>query len=86
MEKLNFDRRCRCDYCNQIEICSLTHYGTTNYTRIICLECALDIQQKNKIYGRDTFDLNNSNIRFKELVYYINEDTEREEEEDDGDE
>lgn len=77
MEKLNFDRKCKCDYCGMVEICSITHYGTTNYTRLVCLECALDLQQKNKcLNGVDTFDLNNSNIRFRDFVYNIEDEKE----------
>lgn len=69
MEKLNFDRKVECDYCGNTEICSITHYGTTNYTRLICLECALSINGNDKIIsGYTPFDLNNSTIRFKNLV------------------
>lgn len=70
MEILNFDRKCKCDWCNQVEICSITHYGTTNYNRVVCLECALDIQQRDKnMFNANVFDLNNSNIRFKDFEF-----------------
>ena len=73
MEKLNFDRRCVCDWCGQTEICAITHHGTTNYTRLICLECALSINGKEKLFngGVDAFDLNNSTIRFKDFAFDI---------------
>lgn len=76
-EVLNFDRKCKCDWCNNVEICSITHYGTTEYTRLICLECALDIQQRDKMYFKESvFDLNNSNIRFRNFVYDCTKDDE----------
>lgn len=81
MEKLNFDRRCRCDWCNQIEICAITHYGTSHYNRLVCVECALSINENDKIMGRDEpyFDLNNSTIRFGEnLVYDITKENDEE--------
>ena len=81
MEKLNFDRRCHCDWCNQIEICAVTHYGTSHYNRLVCLECALSINENDKILGRETpyFDLNNSTIRFGEnLVYDITKENDEE--------
>lgn len=85
-EILNFDRRCYCDFCNMVEICSITHYGTTNYNRVICLECALDIQQRNKnMYSTSIFDLNNSNIRFRNFVYDIKEEKDDEEKGDEED-
>ncbi len=83
-EVLNFDRKCKCDWCGQVEICSITHYGTTNYTRLICLECACSINQNDRaINGGDYyFDLNNSMIRFRDFVYdCTKEDEESEEEE-----
>lgn len=65
MEKLQFDRKCKCDYCGCEEICSITHYGTTNYTRLVCVECAMSINENDNILnGRIAFDLNNSIIRF----------------------
>lgn len=65
MEKLQFDRKCKCDYCGCEEICSITHYGTTNYTRLVCVECAMSINENDKILnGKIAFDLNNSIIRF----------------------
>lgn len=70
MEKLNFDRKCKCDWCNQVEICSITHYGTSHYNRLICLECALSITQKDKPFRTtDYFDLQNSTIRFANFEY-----------------
>lgn len=69
MERLNFDRKCKCDWCGDIEMCSITHYGTTNYNRLICLECALAFNQKDKIINNyQYFDLQNSTIRFHDLV------------------
>lgn len=77
-ERLDFDRKCHCDYCENIEICATTQYGTSHYTRLICLECALDIQQQNKLFGVNTFDLNNSTIRFRDFVYNIETDEDNE--------
>lgn len=81
MEKLNFDRRCHCDWCGQTEICAVTHYGTSHYNRLVCVECALSINENDKILGRETpyFDLNNSTIRFGEnLVYDITKENDEE--------
>ena len=67
MEKLQFDRKCKCDYCGCEEICAITHYGTTNYNRLICVECAMSINENDKILNdRLAFDLNNSVIRFNQ--------------------
>lgn len=72
METLNFDRKVKCDWCGQTEICAITHYGTTHYNRLICLECALSINN-NDIRALTTgdvpFNLNKSIIRFKDFVY-----------------
>lgn len=79
MEKLNFDRKCKCDWCGQTEICAITHYGTTNYNRLICLECALSITQNDRLFGSaDYFDLQNSTIRFKDFVYDITKEADEE--------
>lgn len=69
-EILDFDRKCKCDWCNQVEICSITRYGTTNYNRLICLECALSITQNDKPFRQyDYFNLQDSRIRFRDFVY-----------------
>lgn len=80
METLNFDRRVKCDWCGHTEICAITHYGTTHYNRLVCLECALSINQNDRLF-RDTpyFDLNNSNIRFRNLACDITKEKEEEE-------
>lgn len=71
METLSFDRKTKCDWCGQTEICAITHYGTTHYNRLICVECAMSINENDKIIcGEQYFDLNNSTIRFgKNLVF-----------------
>lgn len=81
METLNFDRKVKCDWCGNTEICAITHYGTTEYNRLICLECALSINCNDKLFngGNVPFDLNNSTIRFRNLVCDITkEETEEE--------
>jgi len=66
MEKLKFDRRCKYDFCGQIEICAVNHYGTTNYNRLVCVECAMSINQNDRaMTGHQYFDLNNSVIFFR---------------------
>lgn len=71
-EVLNFDRRTKCDWCGHTEICAITHYGTTHYNRLICVECAMSINN-NDIRALTTsyvpFDLNHSQIRFSDLVF-----------------
>ena len=47
MEKLKFDRKCKCDFCGHVEICAVNHYGTSLYNRLVCVECAMSINQKN---------------------------------------
>lgn len=79
MEQLHFDRRTKCDFCGQVEICAITHYGTTNYNRLVCVECALSINQHDKAYmGTPYFDLNNSTIKFRNLEYDCTEEEESE--------
>lgn len=66
METLRFDRKTNCDWCGHKEICAVTHYGTTNYNRLVCVECALSINENDRILnGKQYFDLNNSTISFK---------------------
>ena len=70
MEKLQFGpNKCKCDWCGQEERCAVTHYGTSHYNRLICLECAMSINENAKLFngGQVEFDLNNSIIRFKEV-------------------
>ena len=67
MEKLNFDRKCKCDFCGNEEICAITHYGTSHYNRLVCVECAVSINENDRRYRNNNevyFDLNNSTIRF----------------------
>ena len=64
MEKLKFDRKANCDWCGCTEICAVTHYGTTNYNRLVCVECAMSINQNDRPFGSQYFDLNNSVIFF----------------------
>ena len=69
MEKLRFlAPKGKCDFCGCEEICAVTHYGTTWYNRVICVECAMSINENDAIHngGHKPFDLNNSIIRFKE--------------------
>ncbi len=80
METLNFDRRVKCDWCGCTEICAITHYGTSHYNRLICLECALSINGNDKcISGTIPFDLNNSTIRFRNLVCDVTKEEKEEE-------
>ena len=78
METLKFDRKCKCDFCGEIEICAITQYGTTNYHRVICLECACSINCSHHLplFGEPYFDLNNSTIRFRDLEYDCTKDDE----------
>lgn len=81
METLKFDRRCKCDWCGEVEICAVTHYGTTNYNRLICLECACSINCSHHIplFGKPYFDLNKSTIVFgNNLVYDCTKEMEEE--------
>ena len=74
MEKLHFDRLCKCDWCNQKEICAVCHIGTTNYNRLVCLECALSINENQRgRFGNNLVDLNNSTIDFSCIKENINE-------------
>ena len=70
MEKLQFlAPKRKCDFCGCEEICANTHYGTTNYTRIVCVECAMSINEHDALINGNhkPFDLNNSVIRFKDV-------------------
>ena len=84
MEKLKFDRKCKCDWCGQIEICAVNHYGTTIYNRLVCVECAISINQNDiALNGGAYFDLNNSTIIFSgENFIDCTKDYEEEENED----
>ena len=66
MEKLRFDRKCKCDFCGQVEICAVNHYGTSHYNRLVCVECAMSINQNDRVATDEQyFDLNNSVIFFR---------------------
>ena len=70
MEQLKFIApKRKCDFCGSEEICANTHYGTSHYTRIICVECAMSINEHDRLFNGDhiAFDLNNSIIRFREV-------------------
>lgn len=70
MEQLKFlAPKRKCDYCGCEEICAITHYGTSHYNRLICVECAMSINENDALFngGYKPFDLNNSIIRFKEV-------------------
>ena len=82
MEKLKFDRKCKCDWCGCIEICAVNHYGTTTYNRLVCVECAISINQNDKaLNGEIYFDLNNSVILFPSNPKFIDCTKDYEEEE-----
>lgn len=81
METLDFDRRTKCDWCGQEEICAVTHYGTTHYNRLVCVECAMSINENQKVLdGHTPFDLNNSTIKFGDNLTYDCTKEEQEEE------
>lgn len=61
-------RKVKCDFCGHEERCAITHYGTSHYNRLICVECAMSINEHDKIWTTLPFDLNNAIIRFKEEV------------------
>ena len=65
METLHFDRKTICDWCGHEEICAVCHIGTTEYNRLVCVECAVSINQNQRaIDGRNLIDMNNSTISF----------------------
>lgn len=71
METLHFDRRTKCDWCGQEEICAICHIGTTNYNRLVCVECALSMNQNQRVIdGNNLIDLNNSTIVFGNNLKY----------------
>ena len=67
MEKLSFDRKAKCDWCGQEEICAITQYGTSHYNRLVCAECAISLNTHTRMFcgGKNYFDLNNSTIKFR---------------------
>ena len=72
MEELKFDRKCKCDWCGQTETCAITHYGTSHYNRLVCVECAMSINQNDfTISGERYFDLNKSIILFPNNPKFI---------------
>ena len=48
IEDLNFDRVTNCDWCNKKTKISICHYGTTDFNRLICKECAKKINDYEK--------------------------------------
>lgn len=71
MEALHFDRRTKCDWCGHEEICAITHYGTSHYNRLVCVECAMSINENDRTsFGEQYFDLNKSTIVFGDNLVY----------------
>ena len=50
-EDLNFDRKAKCDWCGEIKMVSICHYGTTHYNRLVCSSCANKINDHTKSVG-----------------------------------
>ena len=66
METLRFDRLATCDWCSQKEICAVCHIGTSNYNRLVCVECALSMNENQRNAHQPLLvDLNQSTIDFK---------------------
>lgn len=51
---LYFDRLANCDWCGKKDYVSITHYGTSHYTRLICSDCANDIVKYHKTLDGST--------------------------------
>ena len=51
VEDVKFDRVAACDWCNKKTQVAVCHYGTTNYNRLICKECAKRINAHEKTFG-----------------------------------
>lgn len=49
--QLNFDRVTECDWCGRKCEVSITHYGTSWYTRLICRDCANNVIERHKLLG-----------------------------------
>ena len=49
-EMLKFDRTANCDWCGKRTKVSICHYGTTNYNRLVCNECAKEINRYEMNY------------------------------------
>lgn len=70
-EVLNFDRKTKCDWCGHTEICAVCHIGTTNYNRLVCVECAVSMNENQRnLSGYNLIDMNNSTIRFGDNLVY----------------
>lgn len=54
-EDLKFDRKAKCDWCGRKQIVSICHYGTTHYNRLVCPTCAKNINEHEKIFGRQPY-------------------------------
>ena len=54
-ENLKFDRKARCDWCGRKQTVSICHYGTTHYNRLVCPTCAKNINEHEKIFGRQPY-------------------------------
>jgi len=53
-KELKFDRQAKCDWCNEKTLVGITHYGTSNYNRLICKDCAERIKNYDKVmFGVD---------------------------------
>ncbi len=53
-----------CDFCGEVKECVHTHYGSTNYTRIICKDCIDAINKEEESTG-GTKVLNDDGSFFK---------------------
>ena len=56
--KLKFDRVCECDWCGLEKLVSVTKYASTNSNRLVCEECAKDINEyEEMVFGKKVFEL-----------------------------
>lgn len=63
LNRLNFDRITECDWCGEKKLTSITHYGTTHYNRLMCMDCAEQINERHRtLFNNQVFDLENSII------------------------
>ena len=58
--------KARCDFCGIVKNnVVVTHYGTTNYNRLICKDCINDINQHHREVLGDTEDIIDKNGKLR---------------------
>lgn len=69
-EELNFDREAACDWCGKTGKVAVTHYGTSHYNRLVCPDCAkeMNIKESKKLNETGEWEDDEEGLAWKEAL------------------